>query len=118
METERGHEDVGRPHRPVAELRPRVLGIEEHSWVVGEDDWPPVPEVDLRPGPVDVRRPLVRLVHRPQSAIQFSPLAVLELLDRGLRPREVGLGCNSIDILVLGWDSRTSLRKVKGQLQY
>ena len=72
METERGHEHVGRPHRRVAELRPRVLGIEEHSWVVCEYDWPPVPEVDLRPGAVDVGSLLVRLVDRPQSGIQFG----------------------------------------------
>ena len=55
--TSKIHSDIGAP----------FLGVEEHTGVVREDDGPSVPEIDVRPGAVDVRGLLVRLIQDPQS---------------------------------------------------
>ena len=55
--TSRIHSDINAP----------LLGVEEHPGVVREDDGPSVPEIDVRPGAVDVRGLLVRLIQDPQS---------------------------------------------------
>ena len=55
--TSKIHSDISTP----------FLGVEEHSGVVREYDGSSVPEVDVRPGAVNVGGLLVRLVQDPQS---------------------------------------------------